>query len=115
MPGSPRMTQATEAVLGALLDDPAAPWYGLELAEHAGRPTGTIYPLLARLERMGWLESAWERGDPSVLGRPKRRLYRLTGVGQQAAAAALDAERRRRARGVLRRPVAPQWPQGSPA
>lgn len=44
---------------------------------------GTLYRALARLEDMGLLNSVWE--DPQVAadeGRPRRRLYTLTGLGE---------------------------------
>jgi transcriptional regulator len=43
---------------------------------------GTVYPALHRMEATGLLASAWE----VVAGR-RRRLYRLTAVGQEALAA----------------------------
>ena len=52
---------------------------------------GTLYKALARLENAGMLESHLE--DPDIAadeGRPRRRLYRITGPGRVAAAAALD-------------------------
>jgi PadR family transcriptional regulator PadR len=63
--------------------------YGLEVIDRTGRPSGTIYPMLARLEGVGWVESAWE--DPSAhekAGRPRRRFYRLTPHGADRARAA---------------------------
>ena len=39
--------------------------------------SGTLYPLLARLEAAGWFTSEWEDVDPSEVGRPRRRLYKL--------------------------------------
>ena len=51
---------------------------------------GTLYPLLARLEAAGWATSQWEDVDPREAGRPRRRLYRLTGVGQRRAREALS-------------------------
>jgi PadR family transcriptional regulator, regulatory protein PadR len=47
--------------------------------------SGTLYPLLQRLENAGWLKSEWEEVDPSEAGRPRRRLYKLTGHGQTRA------------------------------
>ncbi len=45
---------------------------------------GTLYKALARLEEFGMLTSRWE--DPAdAQGRPRRRLYELTGPGAQAA------------------------------
>lgn len=64
---------------------------------------GTLYRALERLERMGYLERRWE--DPHVAaqdGRPRRRFYRVTIVGEQAARdGALNTER-----AGLRRPAA---------
>lgn len=84
------MTVQTLAILKAMLDDPYTEWYGLELARVAGLRTGTIYPSLARLEQAGWLSSSWEDVDPSVEGRPRRRIYRLTGEGADQARAVVD-------------------------
>lgn len=87
--GMPRMTLQTQLVLRALLEDPAKQRYGLELCELAGLPSGTIYPILARLEQVGWVDSTWE--DPAVhetAGRPRRRFYRIT---QDGAVQARDA------------------------
>jgi DNA-binding PadR family transcriptional regulator len=46
---------------------------------------GTLYRALARMEQAALLESRWE--DAAVAegeGRPRRRLYRVTGLGQAA-------------------------------
>lgn len=46
---------------------------------------GTLYKALARMAEAGLLESRWE--DPEVAaaeGRPRRRLYHVTGLGAQA-------------------------------
>jgi PadR family transcriptional regulator, regulatory protein PadR len=73
----PRMTIPTQLVLLALLDEPDQERYGLELSESAGLATGTIHPILARLEKTGWVRSRWEQIDPKQQGRPRRRYYRL--------------------------------------
>jgi PadR family transcriptional regulator, regulatory protein PadR len=86
----PRMTTQTLAVLSTMLSDPDADWYGLELCRRVGLKPGTIYPILDRLLKIEWLERRWEDIDPKVEGRPRRRLYRLTGVGAPAARQALD-------------------------
>lgn len=55
---------------------------------------GTLYRSLARLEEAGLLESRWE--DPQVAageGRPLRRLYAVTAVGEEALARARDEAR----------------------
>jgi DNA-binding PadR family transcriptional regulator len=86
------MTIQTLEVLSAMLDDAYREWYGLELSNASGLKTGTIYPALARLEQSGWVSSYWEEVDPSVVGRPRRRLYRLTGEGADAARAVVDEQ-----------------------
>lgn len=48
---------------------------------------GTLYKALARMQRAGLLGSGWEDPDTAAAaGRPRRRLYRLTGLGEQALA-----------------------------
>ena len=85
----PRMTIPTQRVLEALLDDPQRELYGLEIGEAAGLRSGTVHPILARLEGYGWLASRWEDIDAGAEGRPARRYYALTADGVQAARAAL--------------------------
>jgi PadR family transcriptional regulator PadR len=70
-------------ILGLMLQDPSADYYGLDLSQRAGLLTGTVYPLLQRLEERGWMESHREDVDPGAAGRPARRLYRLTGLGER--------------------------------
>ena len=81
----PRMTLPTQLVLRALLNDPTKERYGLEICAEAGLPSGTIHPILARLEKIGWLESRWEEADPHQAGRPRRRYYRLSPEGAERA------------------------------
>lgn len=85
----PRMTIPTQLVLRALLAEPTREMYGLQICAAAGMPSGTIHPILARLERLGWVESQWEDMDPRALGRPRRRYYRLTAGGAEQARVAL--------------------------
>jgi PadR family transcriptional regulator, regulatory protein PadR len=93
MPGrsGPRMTLTTQLVLRALLEEPSREKYGLQICEAAGLPSGTIHPILARLEKLGWAESRWEDSDPREEGRPRRRYYRLTRDGAESARIALAA------------------------
>jgi PadR family transcriptional regulator, regulatory protein PadR len=84
-----RMTIPTQRVLEALLVEPGAELYGLAIGSAAGLRSGTVHPILARLEAYGWLSSRWEDVDPSSEGRPPRRYYRLTATGAEAARAAL--------------------------
>lgn len=55
-------------------------WIMEELAEHGHRLSpGTIYPILARMERNGWLRSVSEGGKT-------RRNYRITAAGRRLLA-----------------------------
>lgn len=46
---------------------------------------GTLYKALGRMEAAGMLESRWEEADLALAeGRPRRRLYRMTGLGEHA-------------------------------
>jgi PadR family transcriptional regulator, regulatory protein PadR len=81
----PRVTRQMLQVLAAMLEDPSAELYGMELIEKTGLKSGTLYPVLARLERAKWLTSNWETTDPKAAGRPRRRFYRLTAEGEPAA------------------------------
>jgi len=97
----PQVTRQTERVLAALLRDPSGPRYGLELGRETGLKSGTLYPILARLEGAGWVVSEWERIDPSVEGRRPRRYYRLTRTGEKVAHGAVR-ETESHLRGLLR-------------
>jgi DNA-binding PadR family transcriptional regulator len=90
---APKMTVQTQLVLRALLECPAQELYGLEISHAAGLATGTIHPILARLEGLGWLDSYWEDVDPVVAGRPRRRYYRLNPQGADQARNALATAR----------------------
>jgi PadR family transcriptional regulator PadR len=85
----PRMTLPTQLVLRALLTEPTQEMYGLQICTAAGLPSGTIHPILARLEHFGWLESRWEDIDSHREGRPRRRYYQLTKDGAELARTAL--------------------------
>jgi PadR family transcriptional regulator, regulatory protein PadR len=89
MASVPRMTIPVQLVLSELLVDPRRELYGLEISKAAGLASGTVHPILARLEAIGWVESRWEEVDPRAASRPARRYYRLTGAGAQAARPAL--------------------------
>lgn len=86
-----RITSATLDVMEAFLASPGE-LHGFAVAKAASRPTGSVYPILARMEQAGWLESRWEDGHPEE-GRPRRRFYSLTGTGA-AASRAVVLERR---------------------
>ena len=84
-----RLTERGLRVPRFLLESPNRSRSGAEIGRTTGTGSGTLYPLLARLEAAGWLASEWETVDPHEVGRPRRCLYRLTGEGQRNAHAAL--------------------------
>lgn len=79
-----RITPATVDVVRALRTQ-GEPTWGLRIVKSTGRPPGTVYPILDRLETAGWVESTWE--DDDARPGPRRRIYRFTPDG---AAAAVD-------------------------
>jgi PadR family transcriptional regulator, regulatory protein PadR len=80
-----RMSLQTLRVLEAFLESPTDPLSGADVAKRGHLASGTLYPILLRLESAGWLTSRWEQVDPSSVGRPRRRLYRLTSSGLRRA------------------------------
>ncbi|QRZ60893.1 PadR family transcriptional regulator [Rothia sp. ZJ932] len=86
-----RITPATADVLEYLLGA-SAPVWGLLIIKETGRPAGSIYPILERLENAGWAVSQW---DAETDRGPRRRLYSLTAEGAAAAPAALARNRAR--------------------
>jgi PadR family transcriptional regulator PadR len=80
-----RMSFQTLRVLEAFLDNPANQLSGADVQRRSGLASGTLYPILLRLESAGWFVSRWEAIDPVVAGRPRRRLYRLTPSGLSRA------------------------------
>ncbi|WP_327732917.1 PadR family transcriptional regulator [Streptomyces nojiriensis] len=84
-----KMTAATMRVLRTLLEEPTAPHYGRQLMEATKLQSGSLYPILARLEREGVIAGEQEDIDPKEAGRPARRYYKITGEGARAARQAL--------------------------
>jgi PadR family transcriptional regulator PadR len=86
-----RVTVAVASVLVVFLEDPGKPQYGFNLMEATDLPSGSLYPILARLERAGWLVGEKETVDPRTEGRPPRRYFTLTGEGIRLATPRLAA------------------------
>jgi PadR family transcriptional regulator, regulatory protein PadR len=76
----PRLTHATLKVLSCIITS-RREISGAEIARDTALASGSLYPILLRLERAGWLKSRWEKIDPQEAGRPRRRLYTITAVG----------------------------------
>jgi len=90
MSRSPRLSQQGLLALKAILENPLSPLSGADISRATGIGSGTLYPLLDRFESSGWLTSKWEEVEPQKVGRPRRRLYKLTGEGERAARAAFS-------------------------
>jgi PadR family transcriptional regulator PadR len=80
-----RISGPTLKLLKLLLENPSRGRSGAEISKITKLGSGTMYPLLQRLEIAKWIEGDWENVEPSEVGRPKRRLYKLTRSGQAAA------------------------------
>ncbi|MFE9802961.1 PadR family transcriptional regulator [Streptomyces goshikiensis] len=102
-----RITAATLDVLEAFLAS-RDELHGFAVARAAGKATGSIYPILGRLEQAGWLISHWETENPSE-GRPRRRFYTLTPDGTEQARAVV-IERRGKLPSPHLPPSAKPWP-----
>ena len=105
MSGDIRLSHQSLRVLRAFLDslseDIRAEMAGADLMSAARLSSGTLYPILLRFERLGLLESRWESERPEVLGRPRRRFYRMTEAGALVARNALNDLVSRHVRPVL--------------
>lgn len=85
MPRTRALSPHARTVLAALLGAGGQWSHGYELARLADVKSGTLYPLLIRLEAQGYLEAEWQQ--PAERGRPPRHAYRLTAIGMQLARA----------------------------
>jgi PadR family transcriptional regulator PadR len=73
-------TYPTTLVLHALANDLR---HGFDVIDATGLPSGTVYPILRRLEREGFVSGRWE--DAAIAHdeqRPPRRYYELTAAGK---------------------------------
>lgn len=102
-----RVTPATLDVLAVLVWS-SVDLHGFALAKAAGRPTGSVYVILNRLEETGMVDSYWEEVSARNEGRPRRRFYRLNPDGLDMARQIL-AERNRLAqpKSMARSPLRP--------
>jgi PadR family transcriptional regulator len=105
------MTRTTVDVLDALVQGFEEDLHGMEICRRTKLQTGTVYPILDRLCRAGWVESQWEddaewQETAANKWRPRRRYYRLTALGRPEAARAVGA------RGSLSQRATVPYPPG---
>jgi DNA-binding PadR family transcriptional regulator len=87
----PRLSHQALRILRVLLDHSQLEGLaGSDIAKQTSLLSGSMYPCLARLEGAGWLKSQWEKVSPQEVGRPRKRLYRLTSIGYRKANDALS-------------------------
>lgn len=77
-----RQSPQTLLVLEAFLAGPAGWQYGYDISRATGVKSGTLYPILMRLEESGLLDSRWEAVEA---GRPPRHMYQLNAEGLRTA------------------------------
>jgi PadR family transcriptional regulator len=74
------LTYPTTLVLHALANGVR---HGFDVIDATGLPSGTVYPILRRLERETLVSASWE--DAAIAHeeqRPPRRYYELTAAGK---------------------------------
>lgn len=89
-----RFSKQTLAVLDVLLVRAAQWHHGYAISKQTGIASGTLYPILMRLENLGWLETCWE--EARAAGRAPRHQYRLSPNGREWAEQELQAARERK-------------------
>ena len=83
-----RVTYPTAIVLLAVSRGVA---YGFDIMDATGLQSGTVYPILRRLEAAGLVRSRWEAvTNARDEQRPPRRYYQVTGAGSRELRTALD-------------------------
>ena len=86
-----RLTYPTALVLQALLD---GHHHGFDIMDATGLPSGSVYPILRRLDAEGLVRSRWEGAAVAhEAQRPPRRYYELTGGGRTLAQEGLERYR----------------------
>ena len=79
----PSLTSATALVLDALARGHR---HGFDILDATGLPSGTVYPILRRLEEERLAASRWEEPTKAQREqRPPRRYYELTSDGRELA------------------------------
>ena len=106
MAGLTRITNPLLDVVEVLLQAAAEDreLHGWAIMHEVQRSGPTVYGVIDRLEDAGWITGRWEAVNPQP-GKPRRRLYRLTGEGAVRARELLE----------VRRPAARAKPETGPS
>jgi PadR family transcriptional regulator PadR len=111
----PKLTAPVRLVMDLLISSTADDddVWGLRICERTRLGPGTVYPILERLQRAGWVTSSRESGTPS--GRPPRRYYQVSGSGRAEYKAALEAQNTRLSRWISATEIMGDQLRGKPA
>lgn len=80
-----KLSDHAKTVLAQMLEGGDTWLHGYDIIRQTGVRSGTLYPMLIRLEERGFLEATWL--EPAEPGRPARHAYRLTQAGRALAMA----------------------------
>ena len=89
-PDGLRITRTMATLLRKFLANPDEPVFGLELMRQRNLPSDSVYPMLATLEKAGWIVGRLEVIDSANDDRRPRRYYTMTSVGAVEGACALE-------------------------
>jgi DNA-binding PadR family transcriptional regulator len=79
--------------------------HGFDIMDATRLPSGTVYPILGRLERDGYVDSQWEaQATASREKRPPRRYYEVTAAGAKALVQSIEHYHTLGGRAVLAEP-----------
>ncbi len=82
------LSPATVSVLRAIVSGAR---YGFDIMDATGLPSGTVYPILGRLDKSGLVHARWESaGTAHRESRPARRYYEISAAGTRALARSIE-------------------------
>ena len=82
------LSLAAVTVLKAIADGAR---YGFDIMDVTGLPSGTVYPILGRLEEASLVRSRWEKQATAIRQqRPPRRYYDISAAGHRALATGIE-------------------------
>jgi DNA-binding PadR family transcriptional regulator len=85
------MTRVSLSATAVLLAISRGSRHGFDIMDAADLPSGTVYPVLARLEERGYVRSRWEPISTAQKDkRPPRRYYAITAAGREALARSIE-------------------------
>ncbi len=88
MPASSPLSLAAVTVLKAIADGTR---YGFDIMDVTGFPSGTVYPILGRMEKAELVRARWEAvGTARKDKRPPRRYYEISGLGARVLSQSIE-------------------------